>query len=412
MMRGATSSLLKMQRQTVIRQAVPLAAGILMLLAMAVAGSAWADTLDVWITSPEPSTPVFGEVVIEVDILGRDDPEIAEVQFFVDGQSVGVLKRPPWRWSHDVGGANRVHRFEVVAVAKDGERASALLESTRIRVDDEVDLALRQLYVTVSRGDVRIKGLDREQFEVRDNGKRQEIVTFEGGDVPLTAAVLVDASDSMRGERLRSALTGADQMFQRLGPLDRAKLLLFSDRIVHSTPFTSFSEVLRAGLRGVEAGGGTALDDHLYLALHELEAQQGRRVVVLLSDGIDISSFLRMEEVLELALRSRSLVYWMRLGPSRERHRIFSAWRGEDEHREELELLDQMVRQTGGRIVPLKSVGGIGEAFDLVMDELRDQYVLGYYPSSRMGRGARHTLKVGVDARGLDVRARESYVED
>lgn len=395
------------------------ATGILALAFLVAATPASAEELDVWIESPEPGAPVFGEAEILVDVLGVDDADVAELQIFVDDQSVAVLSRPPWSWTHDVGQENAAHRFEVVVVARDGRRASALMQSPSIRVDEEVELGLRQLYVTVSRGGVgsdasetRVQGLSRDQFTIRDLGVRQYIVTFEGGDVPMTAVVLVDASDSMRGERLRTALAGADQMFRRLGELDRAKLLLFADRVVHATPFTSFPEVLRAGLRGVEASGGTALDDHLYLALQQLEQQQGRRVIILLSDGIDVASFLRMEEVLELSRRSRSLVYWMRPGPSRLNNRIYTAWRGEKEHREELKQLEQMVRETGGRVVPLSSMETIGDAFDLIMDELREQYVIGYYPSRRRGAGEWHEVEVSVDVRGAEVRSRQGYVED
>ena len=374
-----------------------------------------AQEFDLWIESPEAGQPVFGEVEIAVDVLGLEDSEVAEVQFFVDDQSVAVLTRPPWTWRHDVGEANASHRFEVVAVSKDGQRTSALLYSPSIRVDEQVELGLRQLYVTVTRpgdSEERIPGLRREQFTVRDLGERQYVVTFEGGEVPMTAVVLVDASESMRGERLKTALSGAEQMFGRLGPLDRAKLLLFADRVVHQTPFTSFSEVLRAGLRGVEDSTGTALNDHLYLALQQLEQEQGRRVIVLLSDGVDNSSFLRMDEVLELARRSRSLVYWMRPGPSRERNRIYTAWRGEKEHRQELKQLAQVVEETGGRLVPLKNLDAIGGAFDQVMDELREQYVLGYYPSLRRGAGEWHEVEVSVGVPGVEVRSRTGYVED
>ena len=404
-----------MSRRRSSRRKIVLACFACSLWVVATSGQTSGQAFDVWIESPEPSTPVLGEVELMVDVLGVDDAEVAEVQFFVDDQSVAVLVRPPWRWTHDAGQENTSHRFEVVAVARDGRRATARLESPSIRVDEEVELGLRQLYVTVTRGSAserRVVGLTRDHFTVRDVGARQYIVTFEGGDVPLTAVVLVDASDSMRGDRLQTALEGADQMFRRLGPLDRAKLLLFADRVVHQTPFTSFPDVLRAGLRGVKASGGTALDDHLYVALHQLEQQQGRRVIILLSDGIDVASLLRMEEVLELSRRSRSLVYWMRPGPSRERHRIFTAWRGEKEHREELKQLAQLVEETGGRVVPLQSMQTIGEAFDQLMDELREQYVLGYYPSRRRGDGVWHEIEVTVDVPGAGVRARKGYVED
>lgn len=71
-----------------------------------------------------------------------------------------------------------------------------------------------------------------------------------------------------------------------------------------------------------------------------------------------------------------------------------------------------MVRETGGRVVPAPSMDGIGDAFDAILDELREQYVLGYYPSRRRGSGAWHDVEVTVDLRGVEVRAREGYVEN
>jgi len=135
-----------------------------------------------------------------------------------------------------------------------------------------------------------VLNLNQEDFAIVDKGALQQTVTFARGDVRLTAAILVDASASMVGSRLRHALRGATSFIKGMKETDNAALFLFSDRLLHVTPFSNDAEQLFAGLAGVAADGGTALNDHFYLALKRLETRQGRRVVILLSDGIDSHS--------------------------------------------------------------------------------------------------------------------------
>ncbi|MEM9593845.1 MAG: VWA domain-containing protein [Acidobacteriota bacterium] len=374
--------------------------------------SSAADDFGVSFESPEAGVPVFGEVELRARVWGRDEDDIRGVSFFVDDAFIVTVDAPPWRTTLDVGQANRSRRFEAVAEAVDGSRASALLVSRPIRVDDEVELRLRQLYVTVERAGKRVLDLGRDDFAVYEGGRRQALVTFERGDVPITALLLVDASDSMRGEPLAAAVAGASAFVDGMEELDQARLVLFSDTVLHGTPFTNVSEVLKAGLSGVEARGGTALDDHLYLALHELEQRQGRRVVVLLSDGIDVSSWLDMDQVLDTARRSRALVYWLRLGGDRPNRRYFSAWRNDLDYDRELEQLSDLIRQSGGRVVPMAAPQEASESFRRILAELRDQYVLGYYPNVEAEAGTWRPVEVRLEDVRLDVRARAGYVAD
>jgi VWFA-related protein len=369
-----------------------------------------AHGLDAVILSPSPGETVFGEVEFAVEVVPEE--EVAEVRFRVDGREVGRRERPPWRVRVDVGEENAEHRFEVEAVAAGGEVARALLVTPPIRVDLEVDLDLRQLYVTATRDGERVLDLERDDFAVYDDGARQELVTFERGDVPLVATLLVDASDSMRGDRLETAVAGAGAFVTGMAPLDQARLLLFSDRIVHGTPFTNFTEVLRTGLLGVEAGGSTALNDHLYLALRLLEERQGRRVVVLLSDGVDVASVLDMEDVAGAAARSQALLYWIRLGAPDPRGAHSSAWRDAENHRRQLRLLERTIETSGGRVLTLNKLEDTAEAFAQILHELRDQYVLGYYPRSARHDGVWHRVEVRVRGRGLRVRTREGYFDE
>ncbi len=371
--------------------------------------SAAAGSPSVVLMSPAPGEPVFGEIEVVAEVSSEE--EITKVTFLLDDYVVAELSEPPYRVEVDVGERGEGHRFEVIAEDASGETGRTLLVSPELEIDFELELELLQLYVTVSRREQRLLDLNAGDFVVTDDGEQQRLVTFERGDVPLTALLLVDASDSMRGERLDTAIAGAEAFIAGMQELDQAKLVLFAERVLHDSPFTSFAEVLSAGLAGVEARGSTALNDHLYLALKLLEPRQGRRVVILLSDGIDVASVLRMNEVLETLRRSQALVYWLRLGGDDTSGGHSSAWRDAASHRQEFELLERGVEDSGGRILVLSDISQTADAFTEILRELRDQYVLGYYPSNNRGDGDWHRIRVRVKERGLKVRTRQGYVD-
>jgi Ca-activated chloride channel homolog len=378
----------------------------------ALAAALPAAAIDVFVTSPRPQTGVFGQVTIEAEVLSSHP--IVEVAFRVDGQVVDRRTSPPWRTTVDVGQDNVPHTFEVIARDAAGDTATGRVITRTISVDDAVDLELQQLYVTVTRGGERVLDLPRQAFNVLDEGQRQELVTFEHGDVPLVAALLVDTSLSMRGARIRAALEGARAFVSGMRPLDEASLMLFSDRLLHVTPFTSDAAAVGRGLDTVEAEGGTALNDHLYAALKRLDREQGRRVVILLSDGRDVESVLSIEDVLWKARRSQALVYWIRLRDNDSAGPVIgrtSSWRDMAGHEAELGGLVRVVEESGGRIVDLARIEDAPAAFRDILSELREQYVLGYYPSMNLNDGRWHRVQVRVDGFGLSVRAREGYVD-
>lgn len=365
---------------------------------------------DVLLLSPRTGKPLFGEVEIVAEIFSTDP--LGEVIFRVDGREVARRTAPPWRAVTDVGQENQEHHFEVVAVTVGGVEGRAERSTPPIAVDAELDLELQQLYITVSRGDERVLDLERQDFVVLDDGLGQQIVTFERGDVPLTAALLVDASSSMKGGRLRLAVRGARRFVEEMKPLDEAMLLLFSDRLLYDSSFTDDPSLLTDALSTITAQGGTAIHDHLYLALKRLEARQGRRVVILLTDGIDIESSLAMEDVRWVVRRSQALVYWIRLRGDEGDRPVsrFTSWRGPEAHQREVELLGRTVEESGGRIVDIAELEEAEEVFGEILHELRDQYVVGYYPSASRNDGSWHDVKIRVPG-GLVVRTREGYID-
>lgn len=366
-----------------------------------------AMAFSVFLDRPTFLEPALGEVEVVARVEAAEP--VRSLSLVVDGRPQAILEAPPFRWVVDVGDENVEHTFKVVGRSVSGEVAEAVVTTPPLQVDEQVDLELQQLYVTVNRGGQPVEHLDRSRFTVLDQSEPQEIVTFERGDVPLTAVVLLDVSASMSGGELDLALSSSLAFIEGLQPLDRAMLLLFSDRIVRSTEFTGFQEILTTALANVQATGATALNDHLYVGLKQLERRQGRRVVLLLSDGVDSASALTMADVQQHAESSPALIYWLRL--PRPGADISSAWHDIYGYREELSRLEDLVRESGGRILELAGVSQAASAFAAVLDELRGQYVLGYYPTNRADDGAWHTVKVKVPGVGFRVRTRKGYID-
>lgn len=369
------------------------------------------QALEVAITAPNYGTVTFGPTRVAA-VTYPVNAAIERMEFYLDGILVATDREPPFEVEIDVGQENRQQRIEVVARGVDGATGSASITTGVIRTDDEVAVELRQLFVTVSRDGRRITDLPREAFSVFDDGQPESLVTFAGGEVPFSAALVVDASRSMSGGKLQTAIEGASHFLGGMQHLDETMLVLFSDRVIEETPFSSFPRMVLLGLRGVEAEGGSAVHDAAYLALKRLTPRLSRKVMILLTDGHDVESVLPMQQVQAVLRREQAVVYWIRLGGGSggiSAGRI-NNWRNTEANRLQYELLQQAVTESGGRIVDVAGVDEVGAAFRAVLNELRDQYVLGYYPSSERGPGAWHRVEVRVDA-DADVRVRSGYLE-
>ncbi|MDA8017332.1 MAG: VWA domain-containing protein [Thermoanaerobaculia bacterium] len=374
--------------------------------------------LEVTLRLPQLGVALFGEVELTAEIY-PPDTDVERVEFFVDGRRRATVRQPPWSATVDVGQQNVAHEFVVHVYDATGHRTSSSADSPSIQIDDVLDVRLQQLYVAVeNRARRRVLDLERGEFKIFDNGKRQKISTFERGDVPLSAVLLLDASSSMSGGRLDVAVGGARAFVEGMRELDQAKVILHSDRLVRETPFTSTSTDLEETLMDVETGGGTALNDHLFLALARLERVQGRRVVVILSDGIDVESALPIRYVSWIAHQLQPVIYWIRLVnsdvPAWEENPPFgehhSYWRGYEQHQQEIDDLVQMVEESGGFIHAIRSIDEVDRSFRWILADLRNQYVLGYLPDATAGAGGKHEVEVRVAERGLRVRTRGSYL--
>ena len=369
-----------------------------------------ARSIEVTITSPTGEHAVFDRVEIAAEV--QADEPVDKVEFFLNGRRVATATRPPYRVWIDVGEENLQRHFTVIAIGASGARVGAAVSTPAVQIDLVVDAPLQQLYATAVLEDRPVLDLGREDFRVFDSGVEQDIVTFERGDLPMTIALLVDVSESMRGEQLDVALDAARGFLSRLTPLDETLVMIFSDRTHQVTTSSSEIEGLAASLEGLQSGGGTSLNDHLYLALRLLDDRQGRPVIIVLSDGADTLSYLTMEEVLWKAHRSNAVIYRIHLQPSGIRSvPLATAWRSTEDHADEVGGLEQAVEDSGGRVTALPRLEDLEQALDDVLTELRQQYVVGYYPTDPKHDGTWRPVRVEVSRPEVEIRTRAGYID-
>ena len=245
-----------------------------------------------------------------------------------------------------------------------------------------------------------VPNLTREDFEILDNNVRQELVVFENQTQPITAIVMIDSSGSMTNS-LKLVYAGAEQFIIRLLPQDKAQVGAFNDKVEFSGSFTSDRDELVAALRELDFGNPTRLYDAIDQSLDRLAAIEGRRVIVVLTDGDDNSSKVGQGDVLSRALADEVMIYGIGLESD-----YFDGMRRVRTNPDR--VVRKLAEETGGGYYLLKATADLNSTFTRIAQELHSQYVLGFSPTALDGKV--HKLTVNVKRPGMKARARKSYV--
>jgi Ca-activated chloride channel homolog len=273
--------------------------------------------------------------------------------------------------------------------------------STRAQI--KVSTASVPVYVTVMDQQKRlVPDLVRDDFEVLDNGKPQTIDVFENKPTPITTIVMLDTSGSMT-TALDLVKDGAEQFLIRLMPEDAGQVGAFNDKIEFhpATEFTSDRDALVAALKDLDFGYPTRLYDAVDESIARLENVNGRKVVLVFTDGDDTSSKIGSGHVLDRARSKDVMVYAIGL--------VNDYFNGQQRVRSQPDRgLKKLAEETGGGYFELKRTADLGETFTRVAQELHSQYVLGFSPETLDGKV--HKLDVRVKKGGMTARARKSYV--
>jgi len=275
------------------------------------------------------------------------------------------------------------------------------------------------VYATaLDRGGQMVLNLQREDFEVLDDGRPQPLTVFVKGLQPITAALLIDTSASMTLS-LELALQAAEQFVIRMLPGDRVRVGSFSDRVDLSPEFTSDRDRLLVSLReGLHVGNSTKMWDAIDQTMTSLAPLAGRRIVVLLTDGLDTSSRVFPTAVSQRLRVDDLMVYIVQLRSSRlgnlaeiplapSAGSVFGSPPMQPGRAVDA-MIQKLADQTGGGHFILDRNDDVNATFTAVMQELHYQYTLGFTPERADGR--LHTLEVKVRKPGVTVRARRNYL--
>jgi Ca-activated chloride channel family protein len=293
----------------------------------------------------------------------------------------------------------RIHTLVTLGIA------AGLLTTSMVAQRIKVSTQTVPIYATVIDGQRRlVTDLQKEDFEVYDNEKLQTLTTFVAETTPFTAVVMLDTSGSMT-LNLDFVKQAAEEFLIRLLPEDKAKVGAFNDKIQilpRDEPFTNNRDrLIRLVKEGLDFGYPTRLWDAVDESIAHMEAIEGRRVVVVFTDGDDSASKRGRDDVLERAREKDMMVYGIGLqsdyfnGQTRVRTRPD---RG----------LKRVTDETGGGYFELSKKDDLGPTFTRVAQELHSQYVMGFSPAALDGKI--HKLDVRVKRSGLTTRSRKSYV--
>ena len=271
------------------------------------------------------------------------------------------------------------------------------------------DVKLVRLLTTVKDATgALVGGLTKSDFLISDNGAPQEIAVFEQHTAqPLSVAIMLDISGSTAKDlkyEVDSLQRFAKALFGSGNPEDQAALSTFNHDVAKVSSFTRRLDRLESALRGLKVGAGTSLYDAILLGTDELGRRSGRRVLIVVTDGGDTTSFTTFHAALEAAHRNDAVIYSILVVPIKN-----DAGRNiGGEH-----ALELFASGTGGKVFQPTVGAALDKAFEAILKDLRSQYLLAYYPKNvPLTRNRFHTVKVETKTSGLRVQSRSGYYGD
>ncbi|MGH9848596.1 MAG: VWA domain-containing protein [Blastocatellia bacterium] len=264
-------------------------------------------------------------------------------------------------------------------------------------------------------------GLTAKDFQVFEDGAQQEITDFGSAENPLHIALMLDVSGSTRfkiEDIQEAALVFIDQM----RPQDQVMVVSFESRVMVETEFTSDRERLKIAIMRTRTGGGTRFYDALDLTLSErVNKIQGRKAIVLFTDGVDTMSRLAgWKEIITRFEEAGVLVYPVRYDTWNDMQANFSSGlppgvtrnipgSTKEEYETAAKRLKELATRTGARYYEVENIGDTKQAFASIAEELWRQYWLGYYPANTARDGRYRKIRVTVNQPEVVVRARDGY---
>jgi Ca-activated chloride channel homolog len=310
-----------------------------------------------------------------------------------------------------------------VASKSDSQAKEPVVENDETAI--KVDTNLITIPVSVfDRNGLYIPNIQQNEFKIFEDGVEQEIAYFGTSDKPFTVVLLIDTSASTR-YRIEEIRAGAKAFVDQLKPQDRVMVVEFNERVRILAELTNERQAIYRGIDRADFGDGTSIYDAVDQTLRKLlKDVEGRKAVVLFTDGVDTTSRkASYDTTLDQAEESDIIffpIYYNTFlenrGPMPSRStfpQIIPSGIGlsAGEYAVGKKYVEELAAYTGGRVFrPESTPGGLTRAFEGIAEELRRQYNIGYVPTSDGKPGQRKSIRVRVGRSNLIVRSRDSYI--
>ncbi len=336
----------------------------------------------------------------KLSIQNQQKKPLKSVVLYAGDRKLFEWAHPPYAVNIAGPGLAGVEFVRAAAIDESGYDASDLMFLDGARYIEEIEVNLVELPVSVmSQSGAVIVDLKQTDFSVFENGKVQKISSFGfATDVPLSIGMLVDHSGSMK-KRIADARKAASEFFgEVMGPKDKAFFGGFSWDASKLTPFISSSIALRGEVeRMPDAEGATALYDAIVTALYRFRGVEGRKALIVVTDGEDTASRLDHEQMLSYVRSARVPIYFIGIGLSPLDIGVSNTVKG-------------LAAETGGVAYFIRNVDKLGETYEQLEKELRTQYLVSYYTESTKKDQKYRTVEVKVKREGAKVRTIRGYI--
>ncbi len=344
------------------------------------------------ILSPAENSYVSGATRLRAAI----DPDggLVSLTFFADGRQLCTVTRPPLQCDWDAGPLVVEHQIRVVAVLARGTRLVKTARTRAVSYVEGVDVEIVQVTAAVTDGGRFVHGLTADAFHVTEDGVPQKITSFSDASVPLDLVVAVDISGSM--ESAMAKLKEAVKKFLTAVPAkDTVTLLGFNDNVFSLARRATSTTERSAAVDRLAPWGMTALYDVILHAVDLVGRQGGRKAIVIFTDGEDQGSHVTLDMV-ERRLQETDAT-------------LFVIGQGRGTTLDNLKkIMQRLAVPTGGRAVFTDKIDQLEEVFQDLLNELSNQYLLGYASTNGKHDGTWRALKVRVEG-DHHVRARQGY---
>ena len=272
----------------------------------------------------------------------------------------------------------------------------------------DVDKVLLDVYV--GRRGQPVTGLRVDDFEVLDNGVRQEVELLDARVTRLNTLLLLDISRSVQGEKYQHLSAAAKAFLEGLAERDKAALVTFHHYVQMRGGWSQDRGLLSLAPEDIVGKGGTSLHDALYAGLMLMGQSFDRPTVLLFTDGQDVHSRLTESEVLMTVKESSAVVYVVGIAPAVEskpnslstRHQTFQSYRRQSK------FLRGVAEMSGGKFLDARSSADLRKTFLRILSEMKDRYLLSFSPQG-VSRDGWHELKVELKDMRADILARRGY---